>query len=74
MGRGNFLYGIVWMCVPNGPLLQGCQVYDWPPFFNKEYTNDPIFLDSHVKGPTFFDILIFAQIFCSEAACSLGIQ
>ena len=22
------------MCVPNGPLFQRCQVYDWPPFFS----------------------------------------
>ena len=30
------IYGIVRMCVPNGPLFQRCQVYDWPPFFNKK--------------------------------------
>ena len=27
--------GIVRMCVPNGPLFQRCQVYDWPPFFQQ---------------------------------------
>ena len=55
-GRGcNFLYmaWIVWMCMPNSPLFQRCQVYDWPPFFNKKYMNGPIFLDSYVKGPIF---------------------
>ena len=30
-GQDNFLsiYGIVWMCVPNGPHFQRFQVYDW---------------------------------------------
>ena len=46
-------YGIVRMCVPNGPLFQRCQVYDYPPFSNKMHMTDPIFLDSYVKGPTF---------------------
>ena len=32
------------------PLFQRCQVYNWPPFFNKKYMNDPIFLDSYVKA------------------------
>ena len=41
------------MCVPNSPLFQHCQVYDWPPFFNKKYMNGAIFLDSYVKGPIF---------------------
>ena len=31
-GRGRGIYGIVRMCVPNGPLGQ---VYDWPPFSAK---------------------------------------
>ena len=39
------IYGIVWMCVPNGPLFQRCQVYDWPLFFSKKYMIGPIFLD-----------------------------
>ena len=63
------------MCVPNSPLFQRCQVYDWPPFFNKKYMNGPIFLDSYVKGPIFSDILMnifFAQRFF-EAAYRLGI-
>ena len=47
------IYGIVRMCVPNSPLFQRCQVYDWPPFFNKKYMNGPIFLDSYVKDPIF---------------------
>ena len=33
-GRGP-IYGIVWMYVPNGPLFQRCQVYDWPLFSAK---------------------------------------
>ena len=65
------------MCVLNGLLLQHCQVYDWPPFFNKKYMNDPIFLDSYEKGPTFLTSwymhIYFAQRFF-EAACSLDIQ
>ena len=59
------------------PLFQCCQVYDWPPFFDKKYMTDPIFLDWHMKGPTFSDIPVYAHIFHSEifkAACSLGIQ
>ena len=64
------------MCVPNSPLFQRCQVYDWPPFFNKKYMNGPIFLDSFVKGPIFLTSwymhIFFAQIFF-EAAYPLGI-
>ena len=70
-GRGggvtSYIYGIVRMCMPNSPLFQHCQVYDWPPFFNKKYMNGPIFLDSCVKGPIFltswYMYLFFAQIF-----------
>ena len=64
------------MCVPNSPLFQRCQVYDWPPFFNKKYMNGPIFLDFFVKGPIFLTSwymhIFFAQIFF-EAAYPLGI-
>ena len=64
------------MCVPNSPLFQRCQVYDWPPFFNKNYMNGPIFLDSYVKGPIFLTSwymhIFFAQRFF-EAAYLLGI-
>ena len=70
------IYGIVWMCVPNGLLFQRCQVYDCPPFFNKKYMNDPIFLDSYVKGPIFLTSwymhIFFAQRFFG-AAYPLGI-
>ena len=31
--------------MPNNPLFQRCQVYDWPPFFDKKYMTDPIFLE-----------------------------
>ena len=55
------------VCVPNSPLFQSCQVYDWPPFFNKKYMNSPIFLDSYVKGPIFLTSwymhIFFAQRF-----------
>ena len=30
--------------------FQRLQVYDWPPFFNKKYMTDPIFLYLYVKG------------------------
>ena len=62
--------------VPNSPLFQRCQVYDWPPFFNKRYMNGPIFLDSYVKGPIFLTSwymhIFFAQRLF-EAAYPLGI-
>ena len=65
------------MRVPNGPLLQRCQVYDWPTFFKKKYMNDPIFLNFYVKDPTdltsWYMHKFFAQRFF-EAACSLGIK
>ena len=64
------------MCVPNSSLFQHCQVYYWPPFFNKKYMNGPIFLDSCVKGPIYLTLwymhIFFAQRF-SEAANPLGI-
>ena len=40
--RGELIYGIERICVPNGPLFQRCQVYHWPPFSNKKYTTDLI--------------------------------
>ena len=64
------------MCMPNSPLFQHCQVYDWPPFFNKKYMNGPIFLDSYVKCPLFLTSwymhIFFIQRFF-EAAYPLGI-
>ena len=64
------------MCEPNSPRFQRCQVYDWPPFFNKKYMNGPIFLDSYVKDPIFltssYMYIFFAQRFF-EAAYPLGI-
>ena len=49
-----FLYMVSYGCACRmTPFFQRCQVYDWPPFFNKKYMTDPIFLDSYVKGPTF---------------------
>ena len=76
LGGGGPIYGIVRMCVPNSPLFQHCQVYDWPPFFNKKYMNGPIFLVSYVKGPIFlaswYMHMFFAQRFFG-AAYPLGI-
>ena len=75
-GACNPIYGIVRMCVPNSPLFQRCQVYDWPPFFYKKYMNGPNFLDSYVKGPIFLTSwymhIFLAQRFF-EAAYPLGI-
>ena len=65
-GRVTSIYGIVRMCVLNGPIFQRCQVYDWPPFFDKKYMTGPIFLDWYMKGPTFSDIPVYAHIFHSE--------
>ena len=31
------------MCVPNSPLFQHCQVYDWPPFFQQKVYGWPSF-------------------------------
>ena len=46
-------------------------------FFNKKYMNDPIFLDSYVKGPTFLTSwymhIFFTQRFF-EVASFVGIQ
>ena len=52
--------------MPNDPHFQRCQVYDWPPFFDKKYVTDPIFLDWYMKGPTFSDIPVYAHNFPSE--------
>ena len=77
VGGGNFLYMALYgRCVPNSPLFQHCQVYDWLPFFNKKYMNGPIFQDSYVKGPisltSWYMHIFFAQRFF-EAAYPLGI-
>ena len=70
------IYGIVRVCVPHDSLFSALPGYDWPPFFNKKYTNDPIFLDSYTKGPFFLTSwymhICFAKRFF-EAAYSLGI-
>ena len=79
-GGGGGLTSYIWHIADAyrmAPFFQRCQVYDWPPFFNKKYMNDQIFLDSYVKGPTFLTSwymhIFFAQGFL-EAACSLGIK
>ena len=48
------------------PPFQRCQVYDWPPFFNKKYMNDPFFSGFLCEGPHFSDILVYAHISRSE--------
>ena len=79
MGGGGWGKGWVTSYIwhnTNSLPFQRCQVYDWPPFFNKKYMNGPIFLDSCVKGPIFLTSwymhIFFAQRFF-EAAYPLGI-
>ena len=67
------------MCVPNGPLFQRCQVYDYPPFFSKiGIWLTRFFFIRMWKPPTpFSDIPVYANIFAErffKAACSPGIQ
>ena len=54
------------MCVPNSPLFQRCQVYDWPPFFNQKVYEWPDFSGFLCERPHFSDILVYAHIFRSE--------
>ena len=43
-GGGNLLYMAYYGCACRiASFFQSCQVYDWPPFFNKTYMNDPFF-------------------------------
>ena len=48
------MYGILRTCVPNSPLFQHCQVYDWSPFFNKKYMNGPVFSGFPMRAPFFW--------------------
>ena len=72
-GGGGVVPSYIWHSMD---VLQRCQVYDWPPLFNKKYMNGPIFLDSYVKGPIFLSSwymhIFFTQRFF-EAAYLLGI-
>ena len=61
------IYGIVWMCVPNGPLFQRCQVYDWPLFSAKSIWLAPFFWISIWKAPLFWCIPVHAHIFHLES-------
>ena len=54
LGGGGPIYGIVRMCVPNSPLFQHCQVYDWPPFFNKSIWMARFFWFPMWKGPFYW--------------------
>ena len=75
-GGGNFLY-MEWhgSACRMTPFFSAARY--WPPSFNKKCMNDPIFLDSYVKGPTFLTSwymhIFFVQRFF-EVACSLGSQ
>ena len=51
--RLRYLYGIVWMCVPNTPLFQRCKVYGKVPFFNKKVYDLPDFTWFLCKCPIF---------------------
>ena len=73
---GNFLY-MEWhgSACRMTPFFSAARY--WPPSFNKKCMNDPIFLDSYVKGPTFLTswymhIFFVQKVF--EVACSLGSQ
>ena len=57
--------------MPNGPLFQRYQVYDWPLFFQEKYMIDLIFLDWYIKGTTFpmYPVFFVQRFF--EAACLL---
>ena len=75
-GVRGYIYGIVWMCVPNGPLFQRCQVYDIGPFFQQEVYDWPHCSGLVYERPPLFYVsrymhIFFVQIFCT---CSLGIQ
>ena len=65
------------MCVPNSPLFQRCQVYDWPPFFaTKSIWMARFFWIPILKAPFFWHpgicTYFFAQRFF-EAAYPLSI-
>ena len=69
-GGGGSVTSYIWhsadVACRMAPLFSACQVYDWHPFFNKKYMNDPIFLDSYVKRPHVSDTLVYAHNFRSE--------
>ena len=68
LGGGGPIYGIVRMCVPNSPLFQRCQVYDWPPFFQQKVYEWPDFSGFLCERAHFSDILVhvYAHVFRSE--------
>ena len=66
LGGGGPIYGIVRMCVPNSPLFQHCQVYDWPPFFQQKVYEWPDFSGFQCERAHFSDILVYAHVFRSE--------
>ena len=75
-GGGNFLYMAEYGCACRMALFFSAARYMIGALFStKKYTNDPIFLDSYVKGPIFltswYMYIFFAQRFF-KAACSLG--
>ena len=62
-GGGGLLpiYGIVRMCVPNSPLFQRCQVYDWPPFFQQQEAHGPRV--AHLSDIATADMQMLCNIF-----------
>ena len=62
--------------MPNGPLFQRCQVYDWPLFSAKMYMIGR-FSGLVYERPLFSDVFRYMHIFFVQrffkATCSLGI-
>ena len=54
------------MCVPNSPLFQHCQVYDWPPFFQQKVYEWPDFSGFLYEKPHFSDIQVYAHFFFAQ--------
>ena len=48
------------------PFFSAARYMIGPLFSTKNYMNDPIFLDSYMKGPIFSDILVYAHMFRLE--------
>ena len=61
------IYDIVWICGPNSPLFQRCQIYDKPPFSSKKkYMTDPVFIID-IWMVRFSDIPVWKySYFCSN--------
>ena len=62
-GGGGGWLPIVWMCMPNAPLFQRCQVYDWPLFFQQKVYDWPHFSGLVYERPHFSDVSRYMHIF-----------